>query len=509
MNDRLYNKNLWDIFEDSVSEYKERIAIKDLNNVYTYEKYYNDICDISWKIEKENVIDEKSIIILYSENSYLYACYVMACIRLGITVVPLNSKMDFKDVDKIIKETKATCIYTDQTRILSNDFVRLLEKNNCSDTTYLSEKKGNAEVQFILFSSGSTGEIKGIECSQTGIKAATYSINEVIGNNCEDNILCILDFSFDYGLYQLFLAFEVGAAVTIISSNDNILRIPEYIVKNDITGFPATPFLLKILKEVGKADPKKLSRLKYITSTGDCLSPELIDYYRNIIPKTNIFPMYGLTECKRVSILKPEDYEKHKYSVGKPISCCKVMIIKEDGTEAKNGEKGELVVVGSNVMKGYYLDENLTREKFVKSKDGIIGLHTGDIFTMDEDGFLYFVSRTQNYIKIREKRVSPLSIEREILNKCEDIKECLVVPLREIEKEDNVFCYLRMNEGCSVERAIGRMAGRLTHLYLPRYYYEYKDMFPYNSNGKIDRKKMTIKAKELFNSGACIENIRE
>lgn len=111
-------------------------------------------------------------------------------------------------------------------------------------------------------------------------------------------------------------------------------------------------------------------------------------------------------------------------------------------------------------------------------------------------------------IKIRDKRVSPLSIEREILDKCEDIKECLVVPLRETEREDNVFCYLRMNEGCSIERAISGMAGRLTHLYLPRYYYEYEDMFPYNSNGKIDRKKMTIKAKELFITGACIESMR-
>lgn len=497
-------RSLWTIFEDSVRENKTRVAVRYSNHIYTYEKYHEDICDIAYKINADISGERNSAIILYAENSYLYACYVMACIRLGITVVPLNTKMNPKDLERIVKETGARCVYTDRTDMVDGKLYRLIEKN---DSVHSSEKEtetGCVEVQFILFSSGSTGEIKGIECTQSGIIAATYSINEIIGNSCDDNILCILDFSFDYGLYQLFLAYEVGAAVTIFSSNDNILRIPDYILKNGVTGFPATPFLLKILKETKKANAEKLFPLRYISSTGDYLSSDLIDYYMEILPNTKVFPMYGLTECKRVSILAPEDYMSHKNSVGKPISCCKVKIIKEDGTEAKFGEEGELVVIGSNVMKGYYGDEKLTQEKFVRKEDGTVELHSGDIFSMDEDGFLYFVSRTQNYIKIREKRVSPLSIEREIKEKCDKIDDCLIVPLRETAKEDSVFCFLRLKEENAVDEAISDIKSCLTRLYLPQYYSVFGEMFPHNSNGKVDRKKMTEVAKELFARGSIL-----
>ena len=505
MDNEMTRESLWDIFEDSVRKNKERVAVWYSYQSYTYGQYYEDICDIASRIAAEADFTQNTPIVIYAENSYLYACYVMACVRLGITAVPLNTKMDLRDLERIVKETGAKCVYTDREDMVDHKVYRLIAKGDSA--IFLDDKIQNdsIDVQFILFSSGSTGEIKGIECTQSGIIAATYSINEVIGNCCDDNILCILDFSFDYGLYQLLLAYEVGAAVTIYSSNDNILRIPEYIFKNGVTGFPATPFLMKILKETKKASADKLSSLRYISSTGDHLSLELIDYYRDILPRTKIFPMYGLTECKRVSILAPEDYEKHKGSVGKPISCCTVKIIKEDGTEAKCGEEGELVVIGSNVMKGYFGDEKLTREKYVQRDDGTIELHSGDIFTMDEEGFLYFISRTQHYIKIREKRVSPLSIEREIREKCDKITDCLIVPLRETSKEDSVFCFLRLKEGNSVDGAISDINGRLTRLYLPKYYSVFNEMFPHNSNGKIDRKKMTETAKELFDRGLVLK----
>lgn len=227
--------------------------------------------------------------------------------------------------------------------------------------------------------------------------------------------------------------------------------------------------------------------------------------YRTLIPQISIFPMYGLTECKRVSILTPEEYESHRDSVGKPISCCKVKVVDNNGNEVKHGMAGELVVTGANVMKGYYKDEKLTCEKFIVNKEGIVELHTGDIFTMDEDGFLYFVSRTQNFLKIREKRVSPLTIEREIMNNSEGIMECLIVPLREPSMHDAVFCFLRLDNGYSVDDMINSITKRISRSYIPNYFCNFKHMFFHNLNGKIDRKKMAALAKELFDSGEYIK----
>lgn len=497
-------KKMWDIFIDTVNQNRERIAVKYDNHEYTYGEYYKDVCAIACKLKIEDYINKKDVVIIFAKNSYVYACYIMACIKLGVTVIPLNPKMNLEELKKIVVEANPKCIYSDQRWIIEKNIGKHMKLDETENVYQVNEMKNdnNLEVQFILFSSGSTGEIKGIECTQTGIIAATYAINDIIANTNKDNILCILDFSFDYGLYQLFLAYEVGATVTIYSSDDNILRIPEYIFKNSVTGFPATPFLLEILMKAGRIDVSKFTSLRYISSTGEYLNTDIIDTYRMLMPQVGVFSMYGLTECKRVSILTPEEYLKHKNSVGRPISCCDVKIVDAEGEEVECGSMGELVVSGENVMKGYFMDEKLTCEKFVVNENGVVELHTGDIFFMDKEGFLYFVGRTQNFIKIRGKRVSPLTIEDEIMSNSEGIIECLIVPLREISKVDSVFCFLKLKRGYLIEDVISSIKKKVT--YIPDYFCNFDYALFRNLNGKIDRVKMSELAKDLFVAGKYI-----
>lgn len=499
-------KKLWNIFKNIVNQNKDRVAVKYSGCEYTYSEYFEDVNRTAEKLVNVDGIYNGNAIIIYAENSYVYACYVLACIKVGITVVPLSTRLFKSELDKIIRECEPKQIYTDQDWLLKEKGVLELKLGQVYEDSYIeTDKYDETEIQFILFSSGSTGEMKGIECTEAGIIAATYSINSAIGNNGADNILCILDFSFDYGLYQLILALEVGATITICSTKDNMLRIPDYILKNQVTGFPATPFLLKMLFEARKINMEKLKSLRYITSTGDYLSPKLIDEYRALLPEVKIFPMYGLTECKRVSILAPEDYESHRNSVGKPLDCNKVKIIDANGKEVPCGTAGELVVIGTNVMKGYFKDVKLTKEKFVKNQEGVIELHTGDIFFMDEEGFLYFVNRTQNFIKIRERRISPLVIEQEIITIINGIIECLIVPFHASNATDEIFCFLRIAEGYGINDIIKEIAKRITRIHFPRFFCNYRMMFLHNSNGKIDRFGMMEKAKEIIDSGDYIE----
>jgi acyl-coenzyme A synthetase/AMP-(fatty) acid ligase len=122
--------------------------------------------------------------------------------------------------------------------------------------------------------------------------------------------------------------------------------------------------------------------------------------------------MYGLTECKRVSYLPPEELDRRASSVGKAIPNCDVTIVTEDGREAAVGEVGELVVMGGNVMQGYWNAPELTAKVFREgSQPGDRALYSGDLFRKDEEGFLYFVGRKDDLIKSRGERVSPKEIE--------------------------------------------------------------------------------------------------
>lgn len=435
----------------------------------------------------------------------------MACIKLRITVVPLSISIKGQELQNIIRECNPSYIYTDQMYLLKC-YVDKVKNIYCTqehdESNYMvyeqNTKRQEDYTVFILFSSGTTGEMKGIECTESAIIAATMSINEVIENTSEDNILCFLDFSFDYGLYQVFLAIEVGASITICNTKENILRIPDYIYKYCITGFPATPFLLKVLLETRRISPHKFVSLKYITSTGDHLCSTIIEQYKSLLPSVKIFPMYGLTECKRVSILRPEEYESHKNSVGRPISCNNVKIIDTFGREVPNGCEGELVVVGTNIMKGYYGDEKLTAKKFVQREDGNVELHTGDIFVKDDDDFLYFISRTHNFIKVREKKISPLSIEKSLIEQVGSIVECAIVPVRDNEISDELFCFLRLKKGYEASVVINEIYKIIPKAIFPRFFCIWNSMFLYNSNGKLDRKAMAEKAKEVIKEGTYI-----
>jgi len=122
--------------------------------------------------------------------------------------------------------------------------------------------------------------------------------------------------------------------------------------------------------------------------------------------------MYGLTECKRVSYLPPDQLERRPDSVGIPMPNEEVFIVNAEGEEVGEGDVGELVVRGSNVMQGYWNKPEETARTFRPGRyRGEALLFTGDLFKKDKEGFLYFVSRKDDIIKVKGERVSPKEVE--------------------------------------------------------------------------------------------------
>jgi acyl-coenzyme A synthetase/AMP-(fatty) acid ligase len=155
--------------------------------------------------------------------------------------------------------------------------------------------------------------------------------------------------------------------------------------------------------------------LRVLTNTGEQLSEPLLSALSRSLPAADIFVMYGLTECKRVSILLPEERARKPGSVGRPLDGTRVYVLDAAGEPHRVGE-GELVVVGPNVTSGYFGDEVETRKFFVPHADEReLHLHTGDTCRIDEDGFIYFVGRIGAQLKHKGHRIHPLPTEQQAL----------------------------------------------------------------------------------------------
>ena len=171
--------------------------------------------------------------------------------------------------------------------------------------------------------------------------------------------------------------------------------------------------------------------------------------------------MYGLTECKRVSYLPPEELDRRPESVGKAIPNCEVRIIDEDGQPVRPGEVGELIVRGANVMQGYWDMPEETAKVYKSGRyPGEVWLYSGDLFRMDEQGFLYFVGRRDNMIKSRGNKVSPREIE-DVLYRLPDVLEAAVRGEPDPVLGQAIVAYVSLKAGSALnERDVLRHCAR-------------------------------------------------
>lgn len=345
----------------------------------------------------------------------------------------------------------------------------------------------NYDKVLLIYTSGSTGKPKAVVSTHNQVMFCVQAISRELEINDLDTIGCLLPFSFDYGLYQVFLALYNGANLYIGSSNDAGIRLLSFLNKRKITIFPSVPHLTKGLIKLLEVKKETLN-LKKITNTGEHLPHTLIQKIKTLMPHCKVYSMYGLTECKRVSILSPSDWEIKPHSVGRPLGGTRCYIVNENNEIVPLGEKGELVVVGPNVMNGYWNQVGLTNQKFRKNWISLKGdetaLFTGDIFHMDYDGYLYFHGRKDEQFKQKGFRLSIKEIE-DTVNNIDSVETAILIPpTKEIEKS---ILFVRTQKDLTYINGI--LKEKLEFYKIPQLVLKI-DNFPTTNNGKIDRKEL-------------------
>lgn len=348
------------------------------------------------------------------------------------------------------------------------------------------------DLAAIIYTSGSTGDPKGVILSHLNMVSACTSVSTYLGLRANDTVLCALPLAFDYGLYQLLMCARVGATLVLEHSFTFPVKVLEVMVRERVTVFPGVPTMFAMLMNLQTLPSFDLGHLRMITNTAAALSEAHIQRLRALFPQATLFSMYGLTECKRVTYLPPEQLDMRPTSVGRGMPNEEVWLVDEAGQRLPNGSTGELVVRGSNVMLGYWDKPEATAQRLqpgpaIGGQAGAPVLHTGDLFRTDSEGYLYFVARKDDIIKSRGEKVSPKEVEN-ALYAIEGVFEAAVIGVPDELLGQAVKAFVVCQPGVTLtEREVIRQClARLESFMAPKHV-EFVEALPKTDTGKIKK----------------------
>jgi amino acid adenylation domain-containing protein len=351
----------------------------------------------------------------------------------------------------------------------------------------------DVDLACLVYTSGSRGRPKGIMCSHHNVISACRSIIQYLGNREEDVVMCVIPLSFDYGLYQVLMSIMYGGTVVLVPGLVYLYPILGLIGKERVTGFPIVPSILEMLLSLKTLKDFDFSSLRYMTNTGAALPERNIRLLRSALPHVAVYSMFGLSECKRVSFLPPSQIDRLPGSVGRPMPNCEVLLLDESGQEVPPGDIGEMVVRGSNLMQGYWQDAQFTDAVYhTGSYPEDRRLYSGDLFSSDPEGNLFFRGRRDDMIKCRGERVSPREVEL-VIQQMEGIEEVAVKGIPDDFDGQAIVAFVVSAPGSRIEvEAVRAHCARfLEKARIPRHI-RFLDRLPRTARGKIDRDRLVL-----------------
>ena len=308
-----------------------------------------------------------------------------------------------------------------------------------------------------------------------------------------DKILAVLPFSFDAGLNQLMTAFQQGCTLVLMTFVF-AREIVKMLIKEEITGLAGVPTLWNLLSQsTSTLHKQQLPHLRYITNTGGAMPQPVLSVLRKVLPTTQIYLMYGLTEAFRSTYLPPDELDRRPTSMGKAIPNTEILVVNEEGQPVKPGEVGELVHRGPTVSLGYWGSPELTnnvlrphpfRQSYCSEEEKVC--FSGDLVKQDEEGFLYFVGRRDSMIKSAGFRISRTEVE-EVLYQSGKVTEVAVIGVQDeiLGQSVKAFIVQKVGESCEIADLLTFCSVKLPRYMVPKSI-EIVEQLPKTPNGKVD-----------------------
>lgn len=337
----------------------------------------------------------------------------------------------------------------------------------------------------IIYTSGSTGEPKGVMLSHKNIVANTNSICQYLKLTENDIQMVVLPFFYVMGKSLLNTHMASGGSIVINNRFMYPADVVKQMIQEKITGFSGVPSTYAYLlnRSPLKSCKDKFGNLRYCSQAGGHMAKSLKHELRDALPKhTEIIIMYGATEAAaRLTYLDPSKYNAKIDSIGKPIPDVTMRLLDKEGNDVPDGEEGELVAQGANIMQGYWKDPEDTT-KVLNSQ----GYHTGDIGYRDKDGFLYIKRRKDGLLKVGGHRINPTEIEDFLMATNQTIESSVVGLPDKLMGNKMIALIVPKNDDYDPENLREICAKGLPNHKQPAAIITVR-VLPKNANGKIDK----------------------
>lgn len=397
----------------------DREYLRQADQTLTYAQAWQRIASISAWLHSRG-IGRGDRVVLVAENSIEVVLLFFATAQIGAIAVILHPQIKADGLRRILEQTEPKVAFLDAATAPLLPVLGSIPVLWQTDFAGLGTSEGAAvpfpgidqDPAFLVFTSGSTGTPRGVILTHDNVRFVSAAIQARLQYQADDRVAIFLPLSFDYGLYQLFYAAMVGASVFIGRPEMAGPELPRILAAQEISVLPGVPTLFGGLIKMQRYRLVPLPALRMLTNTGDHLPESHTASLRQLFPAARIFPMYGLTECKRVSILLPEELDTHPGSVGRALDGTEVFAADEAGNPLPPGQIGQLCIRGRHLALGYWSapEETAQRYRFIGEGHSRV-LVSGDQGSVDADGFLYFHGRGDFLIKHKGHRLSPAEVE--------------------------------------------------------------------------------------------------
>jgi acyl-CoA synthetase (AMP-forming)/AMP-acid ligase II len=354
-----------------------------------------------------------------------FTALLYGALRLGAIVVPVNPRIGPFQERWLLSDAEPRLVVAESVDVPR---VEALTSVPIRTVTAASAHRSDADgyprpgqqvlpsdIALLMYTSGSTAMPRAVMCPHERVRFVVAAIAARLSYTYRDIVFCRIPVSFDYGLYQMFLC--AAAAASLVFRPD----LPDAMALRAIraaraTVVPIVPTLASILMRLAERNRAPALSVRLLTNTGATLTAAHAAGLLRVFPHAAILRMYGMTECKRITIADLDDDARHPDSVGRALDGTEVLVVDDDGALVATGVVGEVWVRGPHVMDGYWRAAEATRGRFADLATGSPTLRTGDYGHLDEEGRLTFVGRRDDIFKRNGVRMSTQEIEAAVLD---------------------------------------------------------------------------------------------
>ena len=493
----------------SAERFPEKAAVVHKGKTFTYEDIFSGSLSIAnWLIDGGLRKGDRVAILMDNPSEYIKSYFgilmaggIVVALNVQTSVRTLEYQLNNCEVFAILTQAKfmkylsgltgsvpsvkAVAIIGWKAGLIENPPFRCLNYDEVLDSwsgrSLSLPKVAASDIAQLIYTSGTTGEASAVVLRHSNLASNTASVIKYLKLTDDDRVMAVLPFFYSYGNSVLLTHFAIGGTLIVRQEFLYPNEIIEDMMKEEVTGFSGVPSTFAILLNRSAIRHYKFPNLRYITQAGGAMSPKLAHELKSILPHVAIYIMYGQTEASaRLSYLEPEELMRKSGSIGKAIPGVTLDVLNPDGSQVKPGEVGEIVARGENIMSGYWNDPEKTAKVLRKE-----GLWTGDLAKIDEEGFLYIVSRKSDMIKSGAHRISPKEIE-EIILEHGSVHEAAVVGIEDEILGEAIKACIVLKDGlvCTSRELLAHCHKQLPLYKVPQHI-EFLKELPKTSSGKI------------------------